>query len=138
MTATHQALSAHETTAPARLLEVENLTVSLPTRKGHRNAVDGVSFAIERGAILGLAGESGSGKTMTAMAMLGLLPHGARTGGSIRLAGAELRTMSQRGLRNVRGRRIALISQDPATSLHPMLSVGTQLTEHMRHLLGLS
>ncbi|MEO6502722.1 MAG: ABC transporter ATP-binding protein [Jatrophihabitantaceae bacterium] len=138
MTATHRAAPVDQPTGTARLIEVEDLTVSLPTRKGHRNAVDGVSFGIDRGAILGLAGESGSGKTMTAMAMLGLLPHGARTGGSIRLEGAELRTMSQRGLRDVRGRRIALISQDPATSLHPMLSVGTQLTEHMRHHLGLS
>ncbi|MDQ1742424.1 MAG: peptide/nickel transport system ATP-binding protein [Pseudonocardiales bacterium] len=138
MTATRQTVPADQPAQTARLLEVENLTVSLPTRQGHCNAVDGVSFGIDRGAILGLAGESGSGKTMTAMAMLGLLPHGARTGGSIRLAGTELRTMSQRGLRNVRGRRIALISQDPATSLHPMLSVGTQLTEHMRHHLGLS
>ena len=78
MTAANQAVTVDEPTVAARLLEVENLTVSLATRQGHRNAVDGVSFGIDRGAILGLAGESGSGKTMTAMAMLGLLPHGAR------------------------------------------------------------
>ncbi len=138
MTALRRTDPVDDSGTTTRLLEVEDLTVRLPTRDGHRNAVDGVSFGIDRGAILGLAGESGSGKTMTAMAMLGLLPHGARTGGSIRLDGSELRTTSQRGLRAVRGRRIALISQDPATSLHPMLSVGTQLTEHMRHHLGLS
>jgi oligopeptide transport system ATP-binding protein len=119
------------------LLEIEDLTVALPTRQGHRVAVDHVSFAIDRGAIMGLAGESGSGKTMTTMAVLGLLPHGARASGSVRLDGTELRTMSQRQLRDVRGRRVALISQDPATSLHPMLTIGTQLTEHMRHHLGL-
>ncbi|SHH01174.1 peptide/nickel transport system ATP-binding protein [Jatrophihabitans endophyticus] len=119
------------------LLEVEDLSVSLPTKRGHRTAVDSVSFALDRGAILGLAGESGSGKTMTAMSVLGLLPHGARTSGSVRLDGTELLTLSQRRLRDVRGRRVALISQDPATSLHPMLTVGTQLTEHMRHHLGL-
>jgi oligopeptide transport system ATP-binding protein len=119
------------------LLEVEELSVALPTRHGHRTAVDRVSFDIGPGAITGLAGESGSGKTMTAMAVLGLLPHGAITSGSVRLAGTELRTMSQRQLRDVRGRRIALVSQDPATSLHPMLKIGTQLTEHLRHHLGL-
>jgi len=119
------------------LLEVTELTVTLPTRRGHRTAVDNVSFAIDSGAILGLAGESGSGKTMTTMAILGLLPHGARTSGSVRLAGTELRTLSQRQLRDIRGRRIALVSQDPATSLHPMLTIGTQLTEHMRHHLGI-
>ena len=119
------------------LLEVDELSVALPTRRGHRTAVDRVSFAIAPGAITGLAGESGSGKTMTAMAILGLLPHGARTSGSIRLAGTELRTMTQRQLRDIRGRRIALISQDPATSLHPMLKIETQLTEHLRYHLGL-
>jgi oligopeptide/dipeptide ABC transporter ATP-binding protein len=119
------------------LLEVEELSVALPTKQGHRTAVDRVSFSIEPGAITGLAGESGSGKTMTAMAVLGLLPHGARTSGSVRLSGTELQGMSQRQLRDIRGRRVALVSQDPATSLHPMLKIGTQLTEHLRHHLGL-
>ena len=119
------------------LLEVENLTVWLATRRGPQKAVDGVSFHVDTGEIFGIAGESGSGKTMTAMALLGLLPHGARTSGRAVFDGRDLLAMSTKELRAVRGRHIAMVSQDPSTSLHPMLSVETQLTEHMRHHLGL-
>jgi oligopeptide/dipeptide ABC transporter ATP-binding protein len=119
------------------LLEVENLTVWLTTRRGPQKAVDGVSFHVDAGEIFGIAGESGSGKTMTAMALLGLLPHAARTSGRAVFDGRDLLAMSPKQLRSVRGRDIAMVSQDPSTSLHPMLSVETQLTEHMRHHLGL-
>ncbi|MEO3859789.1 ABC transporter ATP-binding protein [Acrocarpospora sp. B8E8] len=119
------------------LLEVEDLTVWLATRRGPRMAVDGLSFQVGSGEIFGIAGESGSGKTMTAMALLGLLPHAARTSGKAVFEGRDLLSMSARQLRAVRGRRIAMVSQDPSTSLHPMLSIETQLTEHMRHHLGL-
>ncbi|MFG3604239.1 ABC transporter ATP-binding protein [Micromonospora chersina] len=119
------------------LLEVENLTVWLATRRGPQKAVDGVSFHVDAGEIFGLAGESGSGKTMTAMALLGLLPHAARTSGRAVFDGRDLLSMSAKQLRAVRGRHIAMVSQDPSTSLHPMLTVETQLTEHMRHHLGL-
>jgi peptide/nickel transport system ATP-binding protein/oligopeptide transport system ATP-binding protein len=103
-----------------------------------QRAVDGVSLSVDAGEILGVAGESGSGKTMTAMALLGLLPHGAVSTGSIRLDGTELIGLPQKRLRAIRGRKVAMVSQDPATSLHPILPVRTQITEHMRHHLGLS
>jgi ABC-type dipeptide/oligopeptide/nickel transport system ATPase component len=119
------------------LLEVENLTVWLTTRRGPQKAVDGVSFHVDTGEIFGIAGESGSGKTMTAMALLGLLPHAARTSGRAVFDGRDLLEMSPRQLRSVRGRHIAMVSQDPSTSLHPMLSVGAQLTDHLRHHLNL-
>jgi oligopeptide transport system ATP-binding protein len=118
------------------LLRVEDLTVALPTRSGYQKAVDGLSFAVDAGEVMGIAGESGSGKTITALSLFGLLPHGARVTGSIRLDGIELTSLSGKQLRTVRGRQIAMVSQDPATSLHPILPIGTQLTEHMRHHLG--
>ncbi|HEY3957135.1 MAG TPA: ABC transporter ATP-binding protein, partial [Streptosporangiaceae bacterium] len=76
--------------------------------------------------------------TMTALAVLGLLPHGSVSTGSIRLDGTELLGLAPRRLRAIRGRRVALVSQDPATSLHPILPIRTQMTEHMRHHLGVS
>ena len=117
------------------LLQVEGLSVALPTRSGYHKAVDDLSFAVDAGEIMGIAGESGSGKTMTALALFGLLPHGARVTGSIRLDGHELTALSGKQLRDVRGRQLAMVSQDPATALHPILPVGKQLTEHMRHHL---
>jgi oligopeptide transport system ATP-binding protein len=120
------------------VLEVESLTVSLRTARGIRRAVDGVSFTIGEGEILGVAGESGSGKTLTAMSILGLLPLGARTSGSVRFQGRELLGLTRRKLREVRGRQVALVSQDPATSLHPLLGIDVQMTEHVRSHLGFS
>ena len=119
------------------LLEVTGLRVRLPSRTGAMlPAVDGVDLTVHAGEVVGVAGESGSGKTMTALATLGLLPHGARTDGSIRLAGRELLTLSDKQLRSVRGREVAMVAQDPRTALHPMLSVERQLTEHLRHHHG--
>jgi ABC-type glutathione transport system ATPase component len=120
------------------LLRVERLSVALPTRTGYHKAVDDLSFALDAGEVMGIAGESGSGKTITALSLFGLLPHGARVTGSIQLDGAELTGMTSKQLRAIRGRQIAMVSQDPATSLHPILPIGTQLTEHMRHHLGVS
>jgi oligopeptide transport system ATP-binding protein len=120
------------------LLQVDGLTVALPTRSGYHNAVDDVSFAVDAGEVMGIAGESGSGKTITALSLFGLLPHGARVSGSVRLDGAELLGLSSKQLRSIRGRQIAMVSQDPATALHPILPIGTQLTEHMRRHLGVS
>ena len=120
------------------LLQVEKLTVALPTRSGYHKAVDDLSFTVDAGEVLGIAGESGSGKTMTALSLFGLLPAGARTTGSIRLDGTELLGLSGKQLRAIRGRQIAMVSQDPSTSLHPILPIGTQLTEHMRHHLGVT
>jgi oligopeptide transport system ATP-binding protein len=120
------------------LLDVANLTVALPTRAGYRNAVDDLSLTVDTGEVVGIAGESGSGKTMTALSLFGLLPHGARVTGSARLDGTDLLALRGRRLRAIRGRRIAMVSQDPSAALHPILTIGTQLTEHMRHHLGVS
>ncbi|MDQ0989503.1 ABC transporter ATP-binding protein [Streptomyces sp. V3I7] len=121
-------------------LEISGLTVDLPS--GGR-ILHGVDLALETGRIHGLAGESGSGKTMTGLAVLGLLPQGARTGGRIVLDGGpaggstDLLTLEPKRLNALRGSAISMVFQDPATSLHPMLSVGHQLTDHLRHHRGL-
>jgi oligopeptide/dipeptide ABC transporter ATP-binding protein len=120
------------------LLEVENLRVQLPGASGPITVVDGVSFAVEEGQVFGLAGESGSGKTMSALAVLGLLPSRARVEGRIVYKGRDLVGIGERELQAVRGREIAMIFQDPMTSLHPMLTVGRALCEHLRHHLKLS
>lgn len=119
------------------LLDVKDLTVTLQTKRGSANAVDSLNFSVEHGEILGIAGESGSGKTMTALTLLGLLPHRAKTSGSITFQGSEILGLSGKALRNLRGNKIAMVFQDPMTSLHPMLTVQTQLTEHMKFHLGL-
>jgi ABC-type glutathione transport system ATPase component len=132
---------AGKAAAPARdgnVLEITGLTVDLPGEDGYRPVLRGVDLRLAPGRIHGLAGESGSGKTMTGLAALGLLPDGARTGGSVVLEGVELSSLSARELGRVRGRRMSMVFQDPATSLHPMLSIGHQLTDHVRHHLGLS
>jgi ABC-type microcin C transport system duplicated ATPase subunit YejF len=120
------------------------LTISgLRIRTRSHAVVDGIDLALRRGGIHGLAGESGSGKTMTALAVLGLLPGSMTASGSIRLADdtgdgtTELVGASRQVLGAVRGRRVAMVFQDPSTSLHPQLTVGRQLTDHLRHHLGL-
>jgi oligopeptide/dipeptide ABC transporter ATP-binding protein len=115
------------------LLTVENLTVTLATGSGEAQAVRNLSFNVGRGEILGVAGESGSGKTMTALSMLGLLPYKGKATGSIKFDGREVLTSTKREYRDLRGKDIAMIFQDPMTSLHPMLTVEVQLTEHLRH-----
>jgi oligopeptide/dipeptide ABC transporter ATP-binding protein len=122
----------------AALLEVDELTIRLRTSRGIRRAVDGVSFSVGAGEILGIAGESGSGKTLTALALLGLLPSGARTSGNVRFGEQNLLALKRKQLRAVRGARIGLVSQDPSTSLHPLLRIEVQLTEHVRAHLGFS
>ena len=120
------------------LLSVRDLRVWLDTARGPLSIVDGVSFDIAPGQVFGLAGESGSGKTITALALLGLLPPGARAGGSAILDGRDLLAMGAGERRRVRGREVAMIFQDPMSSLHPMLTVERQLTEHLRYQLGMS
>ena len=118
--------------APTSALSIRDLTIDIG-----RPLVHGISLDLEAGRIHGLACESGSGKTLTSLAVLGLLPRQARTGGSITLAGEELVGMRRRALNRIRGRRIAMIFQDPSASLHPQLPIGRQLTDHMRVHLGL-
>jgi oligopeptide/dipeptide ABC transporter ATP-binding protein len=119
------------------LLEVSGLRVRLPTGGGLATIVDGVDYSVEPGEVFGVAGESGSGKTISMLALLGLLPHGAVVEGSARFDGRDLLQLSRRELRDVCGRSVGMVFQDPQTSLHPMLSVGKQLTEHVRRHLGL-
>ncbi|MDX6454873.1 MAG: peptide/nickel transport system ATP-binding protein, partial [Gaiellaceae bacterium] len=110
------------------LLEVEGLRVRLPTTRGLVTVVDGVDYAVEQGEVFGVAGESGSGKTMSMLSLLGLLPDGAVVEGSVRFGEHDLLRMPRRRLREVAGRELAMVFQDPLTSLHPMLSIGRQLT----------
>ena len=119
------------------LLEVEGLRVRLPTPAGFATVVDGVDYHVEPAQVFGVAGESGSGKTMSMLALLGLLPAGAVVEGRAEFGGKDLLRLDARALRAVSGRDIGMVFQDPMTSLHPMLSVGRQLTEHMRRHLGL-
>jgi oligopeptide/dipeptide ABC transporter ATP-binding protein len=119
------------------LLSVRDLRVWLDTARGPLSIVDGVSFEIAAGQVFGLAGESGSGKTITSLALLGLLPAGARTGGSAMLDGRDLLAARGARMRRIRGREVAMVFQDPMSSLHPMLTIERQLTEHLRHQLGM-
>ena len=115
------------------ILSIDELTVDIG-----RPLVKGVSLDLHPGRIQGLAGESGSGKTLTSLAVLGLLPRQARTGGSIRLGDTEILGKGRRELNRIRGRRIAMVFQDPSSALHPQLTVGHQLTDHVRTHLGMN
>jgi oligopeptide/dipeptide ABC transporter ATP-binding protein len=114
------------------LLVVEDLSVAF----GSTRAVDGISFTVERGETLGLVGESGCGKSTTAMALMRLL-HDATIEGAARLEGTDLIGLDEKRMREMRGTAIAMIFQDPGTALHPMIRVGHQVTEALRAHLGL-
>jgi len=115
------------------LLAVEGLRTHFFTRAGVVRAVDGVSFALERGRILGLVGESGSGKSVTGFSLLGLIdPPGRIIEGSVRLDGVELVGLPQAALRKVRGRRIAMVFQDPMMTLNPVITIGEQMIMAVR------
>jgi peptide/nickel transport system ATP-binding protein len=115
-------------------LEVTNLTVSVPVGDGRRaEVVRDVSFAIEAGGTVGLVGESGSGKTMASLAIMGLLPPGARVdAGEIHFAGENLLKKSERAMRRIRGKQMAMVLQDPMTALDPSFTVRSQLSEPLR------
>ena len=114
----------------ASLLSVENLQVQFQTKKGINTAVDGVSFSVEKGRILGIVGESGCGKSVTSMSILQLLSSNARiSGGSIKLDGKELIGLPEKEMCKIRGNDIAMIFQDPMTALNPTLTIGNQLME---------
>ncbi|MDO1583007.1 ABC transporter ATP-binding protein [Rhizobium oryzicola] len=112
------------------VLDVRNLSTHFPTRRGVIKAVDDVSFQVGQREIVGLVGESGSGKSITGFSILGLVdPPGRVVSGSIRFQGEELTGLPQKAMRTIRGKRIAMIFQDPMMTLNPVLSVGTQMIE---------
>jgi len=120
------------------LVNVRNLTVSIPSRQGTMRAVDRVSFAIERGRTLALVGETGCGKTMTALGILRLVPSRAKLEAeSIQIDGRELTDLGEAGMRAVRGADVAMIFQDPSTALNPVFTVGMQVAESLRLHEGL-
>lgn len=112
------------------VLEVRNLRVEFPTRRGTLVAVDDVSFHVDAGEILGVVGESGAGKSLTGTAVIGLLdPPGRMGGGEIRLDGQRIDNLPREEMRRLRGRKIGAVFQDPLTSLNPLYTIGRQLTE---------
>jgi peptide/nickel transport system ATP-binding protein len=121
------------------LLEVKDLVVEFPTRRGTLRAVDGISFNIEAGEVLGVVGESGAGKSMTGAAIIGLLePPGRIAGGEVWLGGRRIDNLSLDQMRHVRGKEIGAVFQDPLTSLNPLYTVGRQIMETVRAHLNVS
>jgi peptide/nickel transport system ATP-binding protein len=121
------------TPAESKLLEVRNLRVDFPTRRGTLVAVDDVSFEIKAGEVLGVVGESGAGKSLTGAAIIGLLePPGRISGGEVRLAGKRIDNLAQEQIRQIRGREVGMVFQDPLTSLNPLFRVGEQLIETLQ------
>lgn len=119
------------------LLKVENLSVTFFTPRGTVTAVREASFEISRGEVLGIVGESGCGKSTTAFAVMGYLPTTAETGGSISFEGKDISSLSKEDLRELRGNRIAMVYQDPTTSLNPSMKVGIQVKEVISEHLNL-
>jgi len=122
------------------LLEVKNLATQFNTESGIVKAVDGVSYAINEGETLALVGESGCGKSVSALSIMRLIPNppGKITSGQILFEGEDLLTLSDRAMRNIRGNRIAMIFQEPMTSLNPVLTIGKQITESLELHLNMS
>ncbi|KAA1233915.1 MULTISPECIES: ABC transporter ATP-binding protein [Agrobacterium tumefaciens complex] len=114
---------------PTPLLDVRDLTVSFPGPMGSLQIVRGLSYKIPRGQTLGIVGESGCGKTMTSLALLGLVAGGGKVGGRIDFTGKNLASFSQRQWQQVRGREIAMIFQEPMTAMNPVMPVGRQIAE---------
>ncbi len=121
------------------VLDVKNLRVEFPTRKGTLVAVDDITFHVDEGEVLGVVGESGAGKSMTGTAVIGLLePPGRIGGGEIYLDGRRIDNLPYEEIRRVRGRQIGMVFQDPLTSLNPLYTVGRQLIETIRTHTDLS
>jgi peptide/nickel transport system ATP-binding protein len=129
-------LEARAPTGP--LLEVRDLTTHFLTSRGRVKAVDGVSFTLERGRTLGVVGESGSGKTVLSRSVMNLLPKtNVARGGSVRFEGREILALPDKEMRSLWGREMAMIFQDPMTSLNPVMKIGKQIIESLRLHLGL-
>ena len=121
------------------LLHVERLVTHFSSARGRVRAVDGVTMQLDRGKALGLVGESGSGKTILSRSIMGLLPtHGVHRSGMVRFAGQEISAMSPRRMRSIWGAEMAMIFQDPMTSLNPLMRIGEQVAEPLRLHLGMS
>ena len=122
------------------ILEVRDLHTQFDTLDGVVRAVDGVSFDLARGETLGIVGESGCGKSVTALSILRLIPPetGRIASGSIKFEGEELTTLSEEAMKRLRGHRISMIFQEPMTSLNPVLTVGTQIAENVTRHMGVS
>jgi peptide/nickel transport system ATP-binding protein len=114
------------------LLDVRDLRVAIDTPRGTAQILRGVSFALERGDTLGVIGESGCGKSMTALAVMGLLPEGARAEGSVRFEGRELLNLDDAAMQRLRGDKLAMVFQEPMTALNPVHRVGRQIAESLR------
>jgi peptide/nickel transport system ATP-binding protein len=114
------------------LLDVTDMRVSLATARGQVDVLRGVSFALDRGETLGLIGESGCGKSITALALMGLLPEGARVSGSIRFDARELAALAEPDWCRLRGARIAMVFQEPMSALNPLHTIGRQIAEPLR------
>ena len=115
------------------ILEVKDLRIEFPTRRGTLVAVDGISLGIAPGEVLGVVGESGAGKSLTGAAIIGLLePPGRVAGGQIVLEGQRIDNLDHEAMRHIRGRKIGAIFQDPLTSLNPLYTIGRQLIETIR------
>ncbi len=123
-----------------KLLEIEDLSVHFYTPEGIARAVDGVSFYLDAGETIGLVGESGCGKSVTSLAIIGLIPSppGRIESGRIRFAGRNLRDLDAENLRKIRGQKISMIFQEPMTSLNPVLPIGRQVAEPLMVHQGLS
>ncbi|MGE0287956.1 MAG: ABC transporter ATP-binding protein [Bradyrhizobium sp.] len=119
------------------LLSVEDVVVDLPTPRGNLRAVDRVNLEVQAGQTLGVVGESGCGKTMLSRAILQLLPKKAKLGGRVMFDGQDLVSLDRESLRKLRGRSLAVVFQDPMTSLNPVLTIGTQLIETLQEHLEL-
>ena len=115
----------------AALLEVRDLVTGFDTDEGLVRAIDGVSFSVPEGTTLGVVGESGCGKSVTALSILRLLPSppGRVLGGEVRFDGRDLLTLAERAMRDIRGNEISMIFQEPMTSLNPVYTVGRQIAE---------
>jgi peptide/nickel transport system ATP-binding protein len=114
------------------LLDIAGLSLRIPTDQGMAEILSDVSFALERGESIGLVGESGCGKSMTALAIMGLAPDSAQAHGAIRFEGDDLLRTDEAGLCAIRGRRIAMIFQEPMTALNPVMCIGAQIAEGLR------
>ena len=123
---------------PEPLLQVSDLRVTLQTARGPADALREVAFTLGRGQALGLIGESGSGKSITALALMSLLPDGAQVQGSVRFGGDELTMRDEAALCRIRGRRIGMVFQEPMTALNPLHTIGRQIAEPLRLHRGLS